>query len=276
MIKSNEKKYATNGRCSIHTFEMCIPLMQDSMERYLKMLNTRFIYNAGRTYSENKEYRERLKKSYVSPVMLTRYRCYDNNDLFENGLSFFCLKEKVIAGDIYNGETVHRDIMFQVNPRILMGHKEFKYICIVPGNEVGMIVDRLVDLLLPYGCLENDIRTAVITRLDICSNITLDDQIQAKAYLHCLRKGGYYKGLYLNDKVFSRTAHRKVYRQNEVKFTGRNPKPRRIRQEISIYTKHDQMEGSNKPYDLDEVSTQMRCPWQRDRYGLNSACSGRR
>ena len=254
MEKSNEKNYATDGECSIHTFEMCIPLMSDNMGRYLEMLNTRFAYNAGRTYAENKDYRERSNRRYVSLVMLTRYRCYDNDDLFDQGLSFFCLKEMVIAGDLYNGETVHRDIMLQVNPRILLGHKEFKYICIVPGYEVGMIVDRLIEVLVPYGFLENDIRTAIITRLDICSNITLDNQMQARSYLHCLRKGGYYKGLYLNDKVFSRTAHRLVYRQNEVKFTGKNPKPSRIRQEVSIYTKHDQMEGSNKPYDLDEVS----------------------
>ena len=254
MEDNKEKNNAINGGCSIHTFEMCITPTAETLGLYLDILKTRFKYNAGRSYQDNEEYRKKENLRYAAPVYLARYRCYDNDELFEHGLSFFCLKE-TIRVEGFSKEVIYRDIMFQVNPRILLGHSEYKYICIVPQNEIELIVDRLVEILKPLGFLESDIRFAVITRLDVCTNITLDSQEEARAYLKCLRKGGYYKRLYLKDKRFSETAHRYVYLNNEVKFVSRDPKPQRIRQEISIYTKHDQMENSEKGYDEDEIIT---------------------
>ena len=238
---------------SIHTFEMKMRLDKDNIQRYRTILERSFTFNEQKTGRENKYYYGAIKKRYVKPMHLTRSHYYDNWDLFKQGLSEICLLETVITGGGYDRDIVSGYLSIRVNPRKLLGYEIYPYIRVVPSEDIEEIIPKMVSVLEPYGFIENDIKEAIISRLDICTNIKLDTQNMAEKYLHCLRKGGYYLGLNHKYKERSETTHRQEFPKNEMRYTGPVRNRWGGRQELSIYLKKPQMMESNLPYGLDEI-----------------------
>ena len=253
MIDIKNEIIAQHKCYSIHTFEIKMRLDKDNIQRYRNILERSFMFNEQKTGKENKYYYGAIKKRYVKPTHFTRSRYYDNLDLFRQGLSEICLLETVITGGVYDRDIVSGYLSIRVNPRKLLGYVIYPYMRVVTSEDIEDIIPKMVSVLEAYGFMENDIREAIISRLDICANIRLDNQDMAEKYLHCLRKGGYYLGLNHKYMERSETTHRQEFPPNEMRYTGSAHNRWGNRQELSIYLKKPQMLGSNLPYGLDEI-----------------------
>ncbi len=246
-----------NSGYSIHTYELEVPLERDVSMGYKALLDKYCIYQKRRSCYYNKHYfyirHSAFKKKHTGHLNTCFYSCYDNEQLFLMGISDIRFIEYRIFGGTYNDSTYAAGITFHVNPRILLGHSENKYICIVPSDELEYIMPVLIRTLAPYEFEEADLRKAVIKRLDICANIDLSDQASAERYLKLLRKGGYYRGLRSKYMPVDPVSHRRMHPPNEVRFINFPVNKGYTRETLSIYLKYAQMQEKTMWYDVDEI-----------------------
>lgn len=252
-LNITEEKNANHRKSfySIHTFEIRMPLKPDIQRKYLTFLKNNCTYNKKRTDYRNRLYYE-ARQHHPNNAYVNCFTCYNNDRLFNLGISDICIVEKKILWNrsyIYNAET---SLTFRVNPRILLGYPENKYICIVPSDELVNIMSSLVSILIPYGFEQDDLENAFIKRLDICTNINLGDQSSAERYLKLLRKGGFYRGLRFKYMPISPKSHRPMHPPNEVRFLNQPTTSYPI-ETLSIYLKHPQMLKKSIQYNADEI-----------------------
>lgn len=241
-----------NASYSIHTFELEIPLEKDFYKEYKSMLDIYCTYQPSRSHCRNMMYNFHHKKE-LHTTGLHAY-CYNNEDLFHLGISNICLIERRLLEPDGHYCTVSTCITFKVNPRILLGYSENKYICIVPDNELEKILPALIYAWEPYGLGAKNLQGASIKRLDICTNIILESQLIAEQYLKLLRKGGYYKGLTTKVMPVDKTSHRRMHPPNEVRYRNAPGHGNRVRENLSIYLKHAQMKENASIYTEDEIN----------------------
>lgn len=254
-FKTEEKNASIkNNYYSIHTFELKIPLYIDSFSNYKLLLEGCCTQNRRREGWRNRYYYSR-RKNPDKTAHASCFTCYDNEKLFSCGISDICIVEQRLTGGGYyrNEKTVSAGIEFQVNPRILLGYTENKYISIVPGGEIKNIIPMLVKTLTPYGFSETDLRMAVLNRMDLCANIDLENQASAEQYLKLLRKGGVYMGLKFKEMPVDPVSHRRKHPPNEVRYVNGPVFGTPAREVLSIYLKYCQMQEKSGRYDPGEL-----------------------
>ncbi len=252
-IEEEKNAGRKNNGYSIHTFEVVIPLLnQDAFIKYKSLLENRCTKQDARSGYHNQHYYMCLKKR-LTHAFANHYTCFDNEDLFRLGISNLCLmKGKYITPD-YQANTGKMFISFQVNPRILLGHTENKYICIIPCSEIEQVIPALFATLRTFG-FEDDVLIATeIKRLDLCANIRLKDQPAAERYLKLMRKGGHYRGLNTKEMPLDPVSHRHKHPGNEVRYVNGSYSRNGIRETLSIYLKYPQMQERSYLYDAGEI-----------------------
>lgn len=251
ITKEKNANYSKNFY-SIHTFEIRIPLKPDIQTKYMKFINNHCIPNHARTNYRNQMYFYVCRHNNASKKYVNSFYCYDNEKLFRQGISDICIVEKNIVclrSFIIRAES---SITFRINPRILLGYPDNKYICIVPCHELENIMSALARILAPYGFGQNDLENAFIKRLDICANINLGEQRLAEQYLKLLRKGGFYRGFRSKYMPMNSKSHRPMHPPNEVRFINQSA-GRYTLETLSIYLKHPQMLENSSRYNADEI-----------------------
>lgn len=238
-----------NASYSIHTFELEIPLEKEFYKQYKSMLDSCCTYQPDRSRCIMSNFRCKNERHTTGQHVC----CYNNEDLFKLGISNICFIERRIPGADGYLFTASACITFRVNPRILLGYTENKYICIVPDRELDRILPALAYAWEPYGLEAEILHRAVIKRLDICTNILLKDQAAAEKYLKLLRKGGYYRGLDTKIMPVDKISHRRMHPPNEVRYRNAPARGFRIRETLSIYLKHAQMMENAFLYSTDEI-----------------------
>lgn len=249
-IVSKKNAGKRNNYYSIHTFEVKIPLGIKAFVEYKVLLENCCKSRKDRSNCCNKFYYDSWRKNVSAHV--NYFTCYDNDELFGRGISDIRLVEKRVFVD-HNGVTISAGITFHVNPRKLLGHYENPYICIVPGSEAGMIIPALFKVLKSYGFKEKELRTAAIRRLDICANIDMGKQESAECYLGLMRRGGYYMGLDDKEMPMDPVSHRRRHPPNEVRYVSRTVSRGGVRETLSIYLKHSQMQENRSRYSAEEI-----------------------
>ena len=110
-------------------------------------------------------------KRCLNSAYANYFTCFDNEDLFRLGISNLCLIEKKYITPDYQAVTGRMYIAFQVNPRILLGHTENKYICIVPCSEIGQVLPALYTALKAFGFEDAVLMAAEIKKLDLFAEV---------------------------------------------------------------------------------------------------------
>lgn len=237
---------------SIHTFEVAIPLSQESFIKYKTLLETRCTKQDARSGYRNRYYNKCLERCPGS-AYANYFTCFDNEGLFRLGISGLCLMEGKYITTGYQTNTGRICIAFQVNPRILLGHTENKYICIVPGSEIGQVIPALFSVLKAFGFEDAVLMAAEIKRLDFCANIRLKGQPAAERYLKLLRKGGHYRGLNTKEMPLDPVSRRHKHPKNEARYVNGAYSRSGIRETLSIYLKYPQMQEKSCLYDTGEL-----------------------
>ncbi len=237
---------------SIHTFEVVIPLSQDSFIKYRFLLEACCTKQDARSGYHNRYYHMCMNRC-LNSAYANYFTCFDNEDLFRLGISNLCLIEKKYITPDYQAVTGRMYIAFQVNPRILLGHTENKYICIVPCSEIGQVLPALYTALKAFGFEDAVLMAAEIKRLDLCANIRLKDQPAIERYLKLLRKGGHYRGLNTKEIPIDPISHRQKHPKNEVRYVNGARSRDGIRETLSIYLKYPQMQEKSWLYNAGEI-----------------------
>lgn len=255
-IHETEEKNAglKDNYYSIHTFELEIPLDMYSFSKYKSSLESCCIENSQRKGYRNKYYYF-MRKNPNKTIHINYFTCYDNEKLFSCGISnISIIEQRLTGGEYYNNDkTVSASITLQVNPRILLGYTENQYISIVPSGEIENVMPTLVKTLTPYGFDEANLKLAIINRMDLCANIDLENQESAEQYLKLLRRGGAYMGLKFKEMPIDPVSHRRKHPPNEVRYVNRPIFGNSMREMLSIYLKHPQMEEKSYKYDPNEI-----------------------
>ncbi len=250
-VEKNAGKRKTE-KYSVHTFEGCIELDPRQIRVYKRKLEHHFKYSPGRTKERNKWYKE-WNENPKRTGYCEQFTCYDNQELFEQGVSNVCIEEIKYAERMTHEVWCQRCfLVFQVNPRRLLGEKDYLYICIAPVARLPEVLPVLCEKLELYGINKVDSSRMKIRRLDYCSNIQLESQEAAERYLKLLRKGGYYRGYNYKYRMYDMRQKRMVYPWNEVRYQNAAPAARR-REELSIYLKYPQIKKSGKNCDREEL-----------------------
>lgn len=249
---TKEKNANEQTSCySIHTFEIKIPLKYGNLNKYKIFLEDHCTYQTQRSALRNKSFYHACADKHYGHA--SHFACYNNEALYRAGISDISFIEHRLFGDNPYGSTVAASITFQVNPRILLGYPENKYICIVPSSELENIMPALANAFLPYGLDGDDLSMAMVKRLDICANITLESQASAERFLKLLRKGGTYKGLNAKYMPIDPKTHRRQHPPNEVRYIHQAVNRNCTIETLSIYLKHAQMQEKSTRYDAAEI-----------------------
>jgi hypothetical protein len=132
-----------------------------------------------------------------------------------------------------------------INLRQLMEIKEYPFICILPPEYIQNVYEKINDVLQKCEMPDWLMEKLYIRRVDFCCNIDVGSQENVNLYLKLIKKGRvpYH---YQVQKLYSQSQHRTIPDpESHTLYCKSN--------ELSIYSKFDQMDMHRERYDLTEL-----------------------
>lgn len=135
-------------------------------------------------------------------------------------------------------------LFVEINARKLVGIKENQYICILPSEQLAEVMPEVLLKLKEIGIPSKICRKYYIKRIDYCTNVLLNTEEDAEAYLRLLRRG---KLPYNMERVQIYSESQKRFVDAPNSFTIHNKSC-----EFTIYSKYAQMKQETI-YDKKEI-----------------------
>lgn len=234
MIDDSNITGFADSHYSIHTMELSVPLVS----RYECMgMITLLKDTLGINWNRTSE----LLKSKPDFILLSGNPLvwhFGNHNLFPYGIWDVTVRQTSILEGYY-----YYKLSFKVNPRALMGHKEYPYICIVPTEDLPYIMNALKEILWEHLRLPQYYLDSIyLSRVDFCANILMDSQEDAERYMKLLQQFLVPRGMKLKQR-YDAKQKRWVIGDNGFELKGKQ-------NDISIYLKYNQMKNRIKNYGI--------------------------
>lgn len=139
-----------------------------------------------------------------------------------------------------------RKILITINPRAMLHKDDYPYVYISSKEDIRRSLEILTKFFVDVGI--NDwisLNILRVDRIDLSTNINLNDNATAEQYMKLLRQGNY---PYSSRRVciYSKSQRRKIPTPNS--FTVKS-----LRWEFSVYNKQYQLKDNEKKYPKKEI-----------------------